>query len=51
VCLVWIADPDRKSVRVHRSGTDVREIRAADRLTANDVLPGFDVAVATLFEE
>jgi Uma2 family endonuclease len=51
VRLVWVADPDRKSVRVHRPGTDVHELHADDRLTGDDVLPGFDVAVATLFEE
>jgi Uma2 family endonuclease len=51
VRLVWVADPDRKSVRVHRPGADMRELHAADQLTGDDVLPGFDVAVATLFEE
>ncbi len=35
----------------HRSVTDVREFREADRLPGDDVLPGFDVAVAELFEE
>jgi Uma2 family endonuclease len=51
VRIVWVADPDRRSVRVHRPGTDARELRADDRLTGDDVLPGFDVAVATLFDE
>jgi Uma2 family endonuclease len=51
VRLVWVADPETKTVIAHRSETDVREFREADRLPGDDVLPGFDVAVAELFEE
>lgn len=51
VRLVWVADPETRVVRVHRSLTDVRELRGADRLLGDEVLPGFDVAVAELFEE
>jgi Uma2 family endonuclease len=48
VRLVWVADPETKTVRAHRPGSEVRE---ADRLAGDDVLPGFDVAIAELFEE
>jgi hypothetical protein len=34
-----------------RSVTDVREFRETDRLQGDDVLSGFDVPVASLFEE
>jgi Uma2 family endonuclease len=51
VRLVWIADPDAQCVRAHRSPADVRELRGSDRLTGDDVLPGFEVEVATLFED
>jgi len=51
VRLVWVADPETRTVQAHRSPTDVREFREADRLPGDDVLPGFDVAVAELFEE
>jgi Uma2 family endonuclease len=51
VRLVWVADPETKAVLAHRSLTDVREFRDGDRLPGDDVLPGFDVAVAELFEE
>jgi Uma2 family endonuclease len=51
VRLVWVADPEAKAVRAHRSLADVREFREADRLTGDDVLPGFEVDVRTLFEE
>jgi Uma2 family endonuclease len=51
VRLVWVADPDARAVLAYRSLTDVREIRDTDRLSGDDVLPGFEVAVASLFEE
>ena len=51
VKLVWVADPADKTVYAYRSLTDVREFTAADALTGDDVLPGFSVQVAELFEE
>jgi Uma2 family endonuclease len=51
VRLVWVADPETKTVLAYRSLTDVRELREADRLPGDDVLPGFDVEVARLFAE
>ena len=51
VRLVWVADPDARAVLAYRSLTDVREIRENDRLSGDDVLPGFEVAAASLFEE
>ncbi len=51
VRLVWVADPGARAVLAYRSLTDVREIRETDRLTGDDVLPGFEVPVASLFEE
>jgi Uma2 family endonuclease len=51
VSLVWVADPETKTVYTYRSLTDVREFGEADTLTGDDVLPGFSVPVADLFEE
>ncbi len=51
VKLVWVADPSTRTVYVYRSLTDVREFSQADTLTGDDVLPGFSVPVADLFEE
>ena len=51
VKLVWVAHPETKTVYAYRSITDVREFGEADMLTGDDVLPGFAVAVASLFEE
>jgi Uma2 family endonuclease len=51
VKLVWVADPEAKAVRAYRTLTDVRETGGSDRLSGDDVLPGFEVEVKALFEE
>jgi len=51
VKLVWVADPASRTVYAYRSTTDVREFAEADTLPGDDVLPGFSVPVASLFEE
>jgi len=51
VRLVWIADPQSCSVYAYRSLTDVREFTEDNDLPGDDVLPGFSVRVAHLFEE
>jgi len=51
VKLVWVADPTDRTVEAYRSLTDLREFTEADTLTGDDVLPGFSVPVASLFEE
>ena len=51
VRLVWIVDPQSRSVLAYRSLTDVREFAENDDLPGDDVLPGFSVKVTQLFEE
>jgi Uma2 family endonuclease len=51
VRLVWIVDPRTRRVYAYRTITDVREFTEADDLPGDDVLPGFAVRVAELFEE
>ncbi len=51
VRLVWVADPEARMVYAYRSSTDVREFKETDTLTGDDVLPGFNLIVADLFEE
>jgi Uma2 family endonuclease len=51
VRLVWVVDPEARTILAYRSLTDVREIRETDRLTGDDVLPGFEIAAAALFGE
>lgn len=49
VPLVWLVDPDRKSLTVFRSLTDVQKLEATDTITADPVLPGFDCPLSRFF--
>jgi Uma2 family endonuclease len=48
VRLVWVVEPRKRRVLVHRSATDVRELRQDDELSGEDVLPGFKARVGDL---
>jgi Uma2 family endonuclease len=47
--LVWVADPDARTVTAHRPDQPPRVFADADTLTADPVIPGFAVPVADLF--
>ncbi len=47
--LVWVADPDARTVMAHRPGRPPAVFAAADTLTADPVIPNFAVPVADLF--
>jgi Uma2 family endonuclease len=49
VRLVWVVNPPNRSVRVHRPDGSVTDLRQADELIGEDVVPGFRCAVAALF--
>lgn len=49
--LVWIADPDSRTVTAHRASQAPQIFTAAERLTADGVIPGFAVPVADLLPE
>lgn len=51
VLLVWVADPESRSVRAYRSPSDVRELGEEETLTGDEALPGFEAPVAQFFEE
>jgi Uma2 family endonuclease len=51
VRLVWVADPQSRSVYAYRTLTEVREFSENDDLPGDDVLPGFSVKVVELFED
>ena len=49
--VVWVVDPDLKTVIVYRPGASVQIFGEADELVADPYLPGFRVAVARIFED
>jgi Uma2 family endonuclease len=49
--LVWVIDPSRRQVRVHRSLLRPSILDETVMLEGDDVLPGFRVRVARLFPE
>lgn len=50
VPLVWEIDPRWRTVRIFRPGDEPTLVNARQELTGSDVLPGFLVPVARLFE-
>lgn len=50
VKLVWVINPPNRSIRVHRPDGTVSDLRQADELNGEDVIPGFRCPVAELFE-
>jgi Uma2 family endonuclease len=48
--LVWVVDPVTRSVAAYRSREDIRLLTEGDVLEGADVLPGFRVTIAELFE-
>jgi Uma2 family endonuclease len=49
VRLVWVLDPQSRTVTAHRPGQPPRVFAAGETLTADDVIPAFAVAVVDLF--
>lgn len=49
VRLVWVVDPEDRSVTVYRTRADYAILGEADTLDGADVLPGFTCRVADLF--
>lgn len=49
VRLVWIIDSDAATIAVLAPGQESRTLRAGDRLDADELLPGFKVAVDDIF--
>ena len=49
VRLIWVADPEDRSVTVYRPGQRMVVLSENDALSGEDVLPGFSCKVAELF--
>ena len=50
VKLVWLVDPDTRTVTVYQGSLRGSELDEADTLTGGDVLPGFTCLVSDLFD-
>jgi Uma2 family endonuclease len=50
VQMVWVANPKQQQVYVYRSLTEMEIVDADELLTGDDLLLGFSVSVAELFE-
>lgn len=48
--LVWIVNPEKRHVEVHQAGQAVRILSAENKLDGGEVLPGFSVKVAEIFD-
>lgn len=47
--MVWVVDPEKQTVTVHRSRKENVVLAAGDSLTGSDVLPEFSMPVAKIF--
>lgn len=50
VLVVLVIDPKLEQVRVYRSADDVIRLTKEDELTIEEILPGFRVTIASLFQ-
>ncbi len=49
--VVWVGNPDKKTIDVHIPGQPVKRLRVGEILEGGDVLPGFQVALADIFTD
>jgi Uma2 family endonuclease len=48
--LVWVVNPKRRTLTIHRPSGAPQVLRDADELSGEDVIPGFRCSVAAIFE-
>lgn len=48
--IVLVLDPQKKSLSVHRIGSKVQMFGVEDTFTAEDVVPGWSLRIAGVFE-
>jgi len=51
VRVVWVADPESKTIAAHRAGSQSRIYRESDTLTIDDVIPGLKLNVADIYSQ
>jgi Uma2 family endonuclease len=47
--VVWVVDPEVRTISVYRSLGEIVVLDEDDALTGGDILPGFSVRVAEVF--
>ena len=50
VRLVWVVYPDSQTVTAHRTGQPEQRLAVSDTLEGWDVIPGFTLPIAEIFE-
>jgi len=50
VRLVWVVDPETRQAHVFRPGKPVAILEAHEALSGEDVLPGFTLPLAEIFQ-
>ena len=50
VRLVWVIDPENRTLLVHRADRTLAEFKPEDELTGEDVIPGFRCLVQDIFK-
>lgn len=50
VALVWVLNPQQKSITVSRADKSVQRLTVGDTLSGEAVVPGFQAAVSDIFE-
>jgi Uma2 family endonuclease len=48
--MVWVADPQKETVTVYRKNREPRVLQGDDVLSGEEVVPGFAVKVAEIFQ-
>jgi Uma2 family endonuclease len=48
--LIWVVDPDTRTVQVFRLDGSAQNLKIGDFLDGEDILPGFRLEVASIFE-
>ncbi|MDQ3820894.1 MAG: Uma2 family endonuclease [Acidobacteriota bacterium] len=51
VSLVWIINPKRRTITVHRANAEPVTLEGSDTLDGSDVVPGFTYSIARLFKQ
>ena len=49
VALIWVINPEERTVRIHRRDRSISWLEEQDELLGEDVIPGFRCCVSTLF--